>query len=106
MDKRQQQHGEILIAILKILTPSDNKPEAGDLVKELISRIDRQTAMIRSLLVAIEHLGKELPDTVIRMLHGEDHPGDHDDDRDHDRGGSLLTPVEPIAARSNGRRTP
>ncbi|MDD2878369.1 MAG: hypothetical protein PHT60_13850 [Acidiphilium sp.] len=69
MDKRQQQHGEILIEILKLLRPSDDKNSPSDLVKELIGRIDRQTAMIRSLLVAIAQLGKDLPDTVVRMLH-------------------------------------
>lgn len=72
MDKRQQQHGEILIEILKLLRPSDDKPGAGDLVRELIARIDRQTAMIRSLLVAITQLGKDLPSSVVAMLNGEE----------------------------------
>lgn len=104
MDKRQQQHGEILVAILKILTPSDDKPQAGDLVKELISRIDRQTAMIRSLLVAIEHLGKELPQTVIRMLHSEGDDDGHDHGHDGNRGGTPVTPVDQIPSRTNGHR--
>ena len=68
MNQRQQQHGEILIAILTMLRGEDDKNASNDLIKELINRIDRQTAMIRALLVSVTNLGENVPATVLRML--------------------------------------
>jgi hypothetical protein len=75
MNQRQQQHGEILIAILTMLRGEDDKNASNDLIKELINRIDRQTAMIRALLVSVTNLGENVPATVLRMLRDENGQG-------------------------------
>ncbi|MEE3504407.1 hypothetical protein [Acidiphilium acidophilum] len=77
MNQRQQQQGEILIAILSMLRGEDDKNASNDLIKELMNRIDRQTAMIRALLVSVTSLGENVPATVLRMLRdGQGQGGD------------------------------
>ncbi|MEE3503944.1 hypothetical protein [Acidiphilium acidophilum] len=77
MNQRQQQQGEILIAILTMLRGEDDKNASNDLIKELMNRIDRQTAMIRALLVSVTSLGENVPATVLRMLRdGQGQGGD------------------------------
>lgn len=71
MNLRQQQHGEILMAILTMLRGEDDKNASNDLIKDLMNRIDHQTAMIRALLVSVTSLGKDVPATVLRMLREE-----------------------------------
>lgn len=96
MDKRQQQHGEMLIEILKLLRPSDDKPGAGDLVKELISRIDRQTAMLRILIATIAQLGQDLPATVVELLHTNPNGA----------GGDFIPDATRHPKSSNGKSAP
>ncbi len=93
MNQRQQQHGEILIAILTMLRGEDDKNKSNDLISELLGRLDRQTAMIRALLVAVAALGKDVPATVLRLLRETEDMADHPSPDD---GGDPH--------RANGRR--
>jgi hypothetical protein len=63
-------HGEALTRILEILTPeqAQSGPSLHDLLAHLIGRLDRQSVMLKEILVAQGNLARNLPVDVARAI--------------------------------------
>jgi hypothetical protein len=64
-------HGEALTRILEILTPAETEqsgPPLHELLAQLISRLDRQSVMLKDILAAQGNLARNLPLDVARVI--------------------------------------
>jgi hypothetical protein len=63
-------HRETLNRILKILTPeqAESGPSLDELLSNLIARLDRQSVMLKEILVAQGEFARNLPVDVLRAI--------------------------------------
>ena len=63
--------GEMLSRILEILTPVETEqsgPSLHELMAQLIGRLDRQSVMLKDILVSQGTLARDLPLDVVRAI--------------------------------------
>ncbi len=88
-------HGEALNRILDILTPDEEAssgPPLHELIGHLITRLDRQSVMLRDILVAQGKLARDLPLDVVRVI-------------DDNLGGVGQPPAGASGGKANGGST-
>ena len=68
--ERLDLHGEMLARIIQLLTEEKGSdgPTLYDLLADLIKRIDRQSAYLKDLTVAVAQLGINLPLDLIKAI--------------------------------------
>jgi hypothetical protein len=95
MLERQEGQGEILSFIAKCVAPKgdDSGEKLSELLATLIGRIDRQTALIHSLIVEFVRLGRKLPLDIVRAI-------------DDNLGVAPSTPAPDGRANGNGHDRP
>lgn len=63
-------HGEILMRIVELLTPKDERSETPlhELLAARIGRLDRQSVMLKEILEAQTNLRRKLPGEVVQAI--------------------------------------
>ncbi len=65
-------HGEILMRIVELLTPNEERSEMPlyELLTALIGRLDRQSVMLKEILEGQANLRRRLPLEVVQAIDG------------------------------------